>query len=155
MPVPGRPRNPYGEQPNRFRGKAPLVVIVPGQSPGMQDAHRREPTTQSAEGTIRRTFRQKVNFIPASPPMPVSSSPPTITRGLRYRASSTYRQAGTDHTRFGAPRPAIQKSNRQPIPTLQAGRTQGRPTIRNRMVSFGSRVRPLNAASPAAQGAKS
>ncbi len=147
MPVPGRPRNPDGEtQLDRFRGRRQVFVERPGNSPGLMDVDDTRVDTAAA-GTIRRLWRQAVNMVPAPPPFPVAAAPLAITRALRYRTSTLFRAAGTDNTRFGARRPIVPpRTGRHPRPvTIAAGNQQGRPTVRNRIVSFGSRVPTINA----------
>lgn len=148
MPLPGRPRNPQLERPDRFRERAYVDVPEIGASPGLQTIDRH--TGHAARGTIRRLWRQSVNFIPAPPAFEWSKQPPLITRALRYRATSLYKQAGANNTRFGARRPITPARHNQPIPTIGAGNLQRRPTRRNRMSSFGSRVPPINPPSNAA-----
>lgn len=154
MPVPGQPRNPFGQRPNRFREQRKVFVARPGESPGLMDIDDTRLDTVAA-GTIRRLWRQAVNMIPAPPPFAVSAAPLGITRALRYRASSLYQRAGNDNTRFGARRPIVPpRHNSRPV-TVSAGNQQGRPAIRNRITSFGRRVPPVNAVDPAATKASS
>lgn len=154
MPVPGQPRNPFGQRPNRFRERVKVFVARPGGSPGLMDIDDTR-LDSAAPGTIRRLWEQAVNMIPAPPPFPVSAAPLGITRALRYRASTLHRMAGNENTRFGARRPITPpRHNSRPI-TVSAGNQQGRPTIRNRMTSFGRRVPPVNPADPAATKASS
>ena len=149
MPVAGRPRNPLAQTPTRFRPKR--IVFVPriGESPGLMDVDTRADTV--APGTIRRLWRQAVNFVPAPPPFPVSAAPTTITRALRYKVSTHYRAAGTDNTRWGAPRAYVPTGHAGRLVTIAAGNQQGRPTVRNRMTSFGRRVPTVNQPSAAAE----
>lgn len=153
MPVPGRPRNPLGESPDRFHRRRIVFVQRPGSTPGLMDLDTRSDTV--AAGTIRRLWEQAVNMIPAPPPFPVAQAPLGITRAIRYKASTRYRAAGTESTRFGARRPIVPPRHNQRPVTIAAGNQQGRPTVRNRMTSFGSRVRPVNQAAADAQKAKS
>jgi hypothetical protein len=155
VPVPGRPRNPHGDtQFSRFHQRRQVFVARPGASPGLMDIDDTRVDTAGA-GTIRRLYEQAVNFIPAAPPFPVSAAPLGITRAIRYKASTLARAAGTDNTRFGARR-AIRppRHNSRPV-TIAAGNQQGRPTVRNRMRSFGQRVPPVNQPSPTAEAPKS
>lgn len=153
MPVPGRPRNPHGHTTfDRWHENQQVFVSRPGASPGLMDIDDTRVDV-AAGGTIRRLWRQAVNFIPAPPPFPVSQAPLAITRALRYRASTTFQRAGNSNTRFGARRPFIvTRHNMRPV-TIAAGNQQGRPTVRNRMTSFGSRVPTVNRASTAAEKA--
>jgi hypothetical protein len=121
------------------------VVGQRGYSPGLQDVDVH--ADRVAVGTIRRLYRQAVNYIAA--PAPVSwtqNLPISISRALRYKASTVFRGAGSSNTRFGAPRPLRPpRSGRHPATvTLAAGNLQGRPVIRNRLASFGSRVPAVN-----------
>lgn len=166
MPVPGRPRNAGGTETRfhrgpvlryhghdtdlvRFEERPRVFVPDPGYTPGVQDI---DPAADaSGGGTIRRLWRQAVNFIPAPPPFSWTENPPLITRALRYKASSVFRGAGSSNTRFGAPRLHVQpRHNMRPV-TLAAGNLQGRPAVRNRLTSFGSRVPTVNRPSRAAQ----
>jgi hypothetical protein len=152
VPVPGRPRNPLGQTEQRFHGRRQVFVERPGASPGLMDIDDTHLDTV-APGTIRRLWLQAVNMIPAPPPFPVAQAPLGITRAIRYRASSTFRRSGNENTRFGARRAfVVRKHNMRPV-TIAAGNQQGRPTVRNRMSSFGSRVPPVNEAAQAAQRA--
>lgn len=172
MPLPGRPRNAGGTEVrfhragqngvseserwrsgprDRFHERAQVFVPHLGQSPGLQDI---EPATLGTVGfgTIRRLWRQSVNYIPAGGWLSWTENgtdrTPTvgvgITRALRYKASSVFRGAGSSNTRMGAPRAFIVPRHVQPRATIAAGNLQGRPYIRNRLQSFGSRVPPVN-----------
>lgn len=157
MPVPGLQRNPLGQSLDRF--KLPPIVFVPqlGRTPGLQDVDLQTGT--QAKGTIRRLWRQTVNYLGVSAGLNWTTNRAgfdgtdgfQITRARRYKASSTYSQAGSDNTRFGAPRPKITARHNMPPATLSAGNKQSRPVIRNRIISFGKRVPPENQVSPAAQ----
>lgn len=154
MPVPGRPRNPHGDTTfNRFRENRQVFVARPGASPGLMDVDDTR-VDSAAAGTIRRLWVQAVNMVPAPPPFPVAQAPLGITRALRYRASTLFRGSGSSNTRFGARRPFVPaRHNSRPV-TIAAGNQQGRPTVRNRMTSFGSRVPPANHPAQAAQKAQ-
>jgi hypothetical protein len=153
VPVSGRPRNPLGQGGSRFHGRRRVFVERPGASPGLMDIDDTRVDTAAA-GTIRRLWLQAVNMVPAPPPFPVAQAPLGITRALRYRASSLFQRAGNDNTRFGAARPYVPARHHQRPVTIAAGNQQGRPTVRNRMTSFGSRVAPVNPPSPAAETRK-
>jgi hypothetical protein len=143
VPVPGQPRNPFGQRPNRWHERPHVFVQRPGASPGLMDVDDTRVDT-AAPGTIRRLWEQAVNMIPAPPPFPVAAAPTTITRALRYKASTIFLRAGNSATRFGARRPITPpRHNMRPV-TIAAGNQQGRPTVRNRMTSFGRRVPPVN-----------
>lgn len=141
MPVPGRPRNPLGQTPTRFHDLPQVYVERQGETPALQDIEVRE--TQ-AGGSIRRVWRQAINYIPPPPPVNWTLSPAIITRALRYRADTTHLMAGNSNTRFGAVRPITPTKVRSRPVTIAAGNKQNQPTVRNRLSSFGSRVPPLN-----------
>lgn len=130
------------------RRRRHLVVARPGQTPGLQYL---EIPPLDAPGTIRRNVRPAISAIPAPPPFSWADNPRIFTRPLRYKASTTYRAAGTDRTQTGAPRPVFKAKARTAIVTRQAGNKPAGPTVRNRLASFGSRVPPLNAPSPNAE----
>lgn len=168
MPVPGQPRNPELERPTRFQrrreqfnpeGLAPnrftsqpyLDVERRGQSPGTQDLDTRADRQQHA--TMRRLWRQSVAPIPAAPSFSWTANSPAysvglvafeLTRALRYMASTRYLPAGTLNSRFGAPRPVVVQGAYGKRANVSGGTTQRRPVLRNRITSFGSRVKPLN-----------
>lgn len=153
MPTPGVARNPLNETPDRFRRRRAAFVPKAGQTPGLQDIDLRFDTT--APGTVRRLWRQAVNLILPAPEISWSynNGQGEITRAVRYKATSIYMQAGCSNTRYGAARPVVAaRHNRRPV-TLGAGNQQNRPTVRNRLSSFGKRVQPINQPSPAAEGA--
>lgn len=153
MPVPGRPRNPLGENLGRFHRRRIVFLARPGESPGLMDVDDTRVDTAAA-GTIRRLWQQAVNMIPAPPPFPVSQAPLGITRAIRYRASTAFLRSGNSNTRFGARRPIVTpRHNSRPV-TIAAGNQQGRPTVRNRMTSFGSRVPTVNRPAAAADNGK-
>lgn len=168
MPVPG-PRTQYGpepgyrnpdlELPDRFnRWDVPGPVWWPGETPGTMFITLRG--MRLAAGQIRRLWRQSVDVIPAQSPIswsangPAGNSPPMfgITRALRYMTRSVYSGAGIDNSRFEGLHTRITKVNRGMPVTLGAGNVRNRPTIRNRMTSFGSRVPTLNQPVKAAEG---
>lgn len=165
MPIRGVPRNPLGQEPDRFHRLRPLggdvisvdpvgelpdrfhdtprvFVVRSGETPGTMELDTGAHV--QAAGTIREFWRQSVHPVPAPPPYPVAAEPVQITRALRYKASTNYLPAGSLNSRFGGMHTTIVQASRQPAPTASAGTRQGRPTVRNRMESFGSRVTPLN-----------
>jgi hypothetical protein len=74
-----------------------------------------------------------------------------ITRALRYMTRSVYARSGEDNTRFpGLHTRILMRSRSKPV-TIGAGQVRTRPTVRNRMTSFGSRVPTINQAVPAAE----
>jgi hypothetical protein len=149
VPVPGRPRNPEGELPLRFRDVPHMVVEIEGESPGTKETSLRGSVL--APGIVRSLWRQTAGFIGAAPDYSWTSSSPGfsrlrpvgLTRALRYMARSFYLPAGSDETRWGAPRPYQEHETRQPLTTIGAGTRRNRPTVRNRLSSFGSRVQPI------------
>lgn len=151
MPVtrPWKERNPLGQTPTRFRERPRVHVQIPGQTPGTMEHEDWAP--EQAQGTIRRLWRQVMSGQPGPPPFPVSQAPAIFTRALRYKAASTYKGAGSQNTRLTMLHTVVRMVARQPRPVLEAGTRRARPTVRNRMSSFGSRVQPLNRRAPAAQ----
>lgn len=111
-----------------------------------------------APGQVRRIWQQTVNYIAAQAPFSWTVNSPSpdrpspflhpgyaITRAVRYMARSVYIAGGTDNSRFGALHTQIRpRVNSKPV-TVGAGGVRNRPTVRNRLTSFGSRVTPLNA----------
>lgn len=174
MPVPG-PRtqfaplpgynNPGGEAPDRLnQWFFPSPLAVAGQSAGTSIISLRG--CRLAAGQVRRLYRQSVNMIAASPPYSWTANGPTVrpfqgavgvTRALRYMTRSTYIGGGTDNARFAglhtaiSPRQQRSAQSRGHRVTVAAGSVRNRPTVRNRITSFGSRVAPLNGMVPAAQ----
>lgn len=157
MPVPGQPRNPLGQTPDRFRLSAPRFVVLPGETPGTME-HDLHQDTQAA-GTIRRLWRQAVDYIGtgsgpfswtnnAAVPGQGAKGLGQVTRALRYLASTRYVGAG-NFLRYGAPRPLVPGRHAMRPVTVQGGNRQNKPTIRNRLTSFGSRVPALNSTVPA------
>jgi hypothetical protein len=173
MPVPGprtqdRPlsgySNPGGEQPDRInRWSRPAPAVQVGRTPNTMFMSLRGNIL--APGTVRRMWRQVADMIPAQEPYSWTHNAPApgrqvaiprgfqITTALRYMARSVYIAGGTDATRFTALHTKIpQRVHSKPV-TLNAGGVRNRPTVRNRLTSFGSRVPPLNNAKvPAANG---
>lgn len=145
MPVPGVARNPLHQQPDRLQRRRAAFVTRAGQTPGLMtvDAYADE----SAPGTIRRVWRQAINLSLPAPPLSQSSNNGlgTVTRALRYKATTIHRGAGSDKTRFGAPRAIRPAKHNMLAATISAGNKRNLPTVRNRLSSFGSRVKPLNA----------
>lgn len=167
MPVPG-PRNqfgplpgydnPNGEKPTRINHwNAPSPIAWPGESPGLTEISLRGCVL--AYGTIRKLWRQSVNYIPAAAAYSWTANGPAqsdthgfqITRALRYMTRSVYVGAGIDNTRFDEMHTKIVNGVDYKTVTIGAGNVRNRPTVRNRMTSFGSRVPTLNQVSPAAE----
>lgn len=164
MPVPGprtqqRPlpgyTNPGMEQPHRFNlWDRPGTVAQQGRSPATMFHALRG--NMLAPGTVRRMWRQVADMTPAQAPYSWTRSAPApgrsvitpgglgITTALRYMARSVYAAAGTDGTRYSALHTRIQPRVHSKPVSLPAGGVRSRPTVRNRMTSFGMRVPPLN-----------
>jgi hypothetical protein len=149
-PVPGY-TNPDQEGMNRINhwGQAP-PVSQPGRTPGLMYVNVRGEIL--GPGTIRRMWYQTVNYIGAQAPyswtgngnLQAPTRPAGITRALRYMTRSTYMGSGIDNTRFAGLHTEIYPQVRSKPVTLGAGQVRTRPTVRNRMTSFGSRVPTLN-----------
>lgn len=166
MPIPG-PRNQFGPDPgyNNPDGEAssrfnqwgrPGPVYWPGRSPGLMTITLRGCI--QAAGQIRRLYRQAVNLIPAQGPYSwtdnsngTNANPPVgVTRSLRYLTQSVYEGAGIDNSRYAALHTVVRKQNFYKTITQGSG-ARNRPTVRNRMTSFGSRVPTVNQAVQGAQ----
>lgn len=156
-PLPGY-RNPEDEMPTKFnRWERPGPVSVPGRSPATMRTALRGNIL--APGTVRRFWRQIADIIPAQAPYSWTASSPVgrpivgvdITTAVRYMTRNLYARAGTDETHMSAMHTTIHPSARSKPVTTPAGAVRSRPTIRNRLTSFGSRVPPLNAKVTAAQ----
>lgn len=172
MPVPGprtqfRPlpgyTNPDGEHPDRINlWKRPGPIAEPGRSPATMIRSLRGQVLGS--GQVRRLWRQTVDYVAPQNPYSWTANSPApgrpaftsggfaITRALRYMTRSIYIAGGTDNTRFGALHTTIQPRVHSKPVSLGAGGSRNRPTVRNRLTSFGSRVTPLNSKVPAASG---
>lgn len=154
-PVPGY-TNPHHEVPNRFNlwGR-PAPIAEMGRTPGLMQFSRRG--NRLGPGQIRRMWRQTVNVINAQAafswsenapqpdrPLTVNPGPDGITRSLRYMTRSIYMGSGIDSTRFSGLHTRIYPRVRSKPVTLGAGQVRTRPTVRNRITSFGQRVPTLN-----------
>ena len=159
MPVPGprtqhRPdggyRNPDGELPLRFRLAPPRHLEMAGRSPGTMETNLHGRVL--AAGTVRRLWRQALQYVgggqtfswTANLEEPGHNHGFEITRALRYVARSFYHPAGTDNTRLSELHTLVSPQVRSRYVTLAAGSVRSRPTVRNRLTSFGERVQPLN-----------
>lgn len=164
MPVPGPRtqhgpdegyRNPDGELPLRFRLPEPRFVFDSGRSPGTMEENRRGNVL--AAGQIRTLWQQTAQFFAAQAPFSWTANRPGwggganeqdggfgITRALRYMARSVYLPGGTDDTRLSELHTLIPPRVRSKAVTIAAGSVRSRPTVRNRLTSFGSRVDPIN-----------
>jgi hypothetical protein len=166
-PLPGY-RNPENRTPDFLnRWDEPRPHMQAGRTPGTMVLTLRG--MRLATGQVRRLYKQKFNeIIPAGPYDQVTLAPSNlvppshhagvdITMGYRYMIRSTYVGAGDGLSRWGGTgRPLHQSTQMKhvnPTPTLGAGnKSRGRPTVRNRLTSFGSRVPTINQPLPAAQG---
>lgn len=170
MPIPGprtqeRPlpgyTNPGNEQPHRWNlWLRPGPVAQAGRTPAMMFFSLRGNLL--AAGTVRRFWRQIADMIPAQEPYSWTRSAPSpgrqvrspgglaITTALRYMTRNVYAAGGNDNTRLSALHTKVHPRVHSKAVTVNAGQQRNRPTVRNRLTSFGSRVPPLNAKVPAA-----
>lgn len=135
--------------PRNARRKVVFVARV-GQYGGLDDIQIADAVQPGV--TVRRNVHTQVNSIAAPPPFGWVDNPPVVTSPLRYRATTRFRRVGTDRSINAAARPIVPRKIQQSIITRQAGNAPSRPTVRNRLMSFGSRVPTLNAPSPNATG---
>lgn len=171
MPIPGprtqqRPlpgyTNPDGETPDRINlWDRPGPIVMAGRTPGTMATSRRGNVLGA--GQIRRLWRAAANFTAGqaafswteNAPAPgrpiVAPSGFQITRSLRYLARSIYAAGGTDNTRYTGLHSRITPRVRSKPVSVPAGAVRSRPTVRNRLTSFGSRVPPLNPKLPAGE----
>lgn len=159
-PFPGY-RNPDAEQPDRInRWLRPGPVAQVGRTPNTMFTALRGNVL--AAGTVRRLWRQVADMVPASASFSWTENAPApgrgvrspsgfrITTGLRYMTRSLYAAGGTDASRFTALHTKVQpKVHHKPV-SVGSGQARSRPTVRNRLVSFGTRVPTLNQKVPAA-----
>lgn len=156
-PDPGY-RNPENRSPDFFNlWDRPGPVWWPGRSPGTMVMTLRG--CKLGFGQIRRLWKQSVDYVAAQGPYSWSENDTTgetgpgvdITRALRYMTRSVYIGAGLDHSRYDELHTVVNKQNMYKTVTVNAGQVRNRPTIRNRLTSFGSRVPTLNQAVSAAE----
>ena len=146
--------NPFGQTPDFFHRRA---VLLQGRRMDLW------PERTMAPGTIRRFWGRVANMISGGwafnwsrnlfddAPDGVNG---VVTTSCRYMISTRYTNTGgndlsnpgaRDYKEYPAyrhaPNPAI----------IRAGQQQGRPTVRNRITSFGSRVPPINDVLPSQQ----
>lgn len=149
MPVPGQPRNPFGQSPDRIELERPRHPVVAGETAGTMVRTLRGMV--QAAGQIRHDWRQAIGYIDGPPGFSwtasnVDGSPGRafqLTRALRYLTRSLYMGAGIDNTRNAGLHSAIvQQAHYRPV-SVNAGQQRGKPTTRNRLTSFGSRVPTL------------
>ena len=160
MPVPG-PRTQHGPVPgytnpdeqtptlfNHWGRPAPIAKM--GETPGLMFISLRGNVLGA--GQIRKMWRQAINYIPGPPPFSWTANGPVngpwrgyqLTRALRYMTRSLYMGSGFDNTRFPGLHTEIVHTARGMPVTVGAGQNRNRPTVRNRITSFGSRVPTLN-----------
>lgn len=138
--------------PTRFNmWDRPGPVVKQGETPGLMEVTLRGCVLGA--GQIRKMWRQSVNLIAAQPPYSWSANGYTgvegargfqVTRALRYMTRSVYMGSGFDNTRFSGLHTEITPKARMKPVTIGKGQSRGRPTVRNRLTSFGSRVPTLN-----------
>jgi hypothetical protein len=145
-------RNPGGQTPNRFHLTPRTPVAMQGETPGLMYITRHTRTL--APGFVRRWWRQTMNVTNAQAPFSWTANK-NIDGGvqgfdlkrppLRYMTSHTvYVGTGIDNTRFSGLHTSIEHRSRQKPIAIGLGQTRSRPTVRNRMASFGSKVPTLN-----------
>lgn len=107
---------------------------------------------QLAPGDVHGNWRSSVGSIPGPAPFSWVENPREITRPLRYKVRSLFRGAGNSASMTNAkPRPVRVRQARMTAIVRLAGNAPAKPSIRNRLTSFGSRVPPVNPPSPNAQ----
>lgn len=141
-----QPRNPLGESPDRYR----RLRFTPY---GRRQDVEKEGTL--APGTIRLAFwRGLAGYLGAGPAFSWSRN--SSDRGGPIRGETTTPQLGILSTRYFLTagnqrsnpfaRRAVGTFQLQPIsPIVHVGNVQGRPSIREQILSLGSRIPPLNA----------
>jgi hypothetical protein len=143
----GVPRNPYGvEGFARFHRNRLLLFT--------RDQDRVLRVTVANPGTIRRFLMPALRYVGAMGPFSwtENSFSPDAPRGpggqtnpLRYLISTTDTLTAGNLLSNPMMRPAVPPSVAYPAPPLVlAGNVQGRPTLRQRVPSFGSRIPALN-----------
>jgi hypothetical protein len=157
MPVPGQPRNPFGQTSDRILLEAPRFDGYTGpEGDALSFFQITARGMVQAAGQVRHLWRQAVNYTPAADDYSwTENGPPSnlagvtaargfqLTRALRYLTQSVYVGSGVDNSRFAELHTQIASKTRQPRATLGAGQQRGKPVTRNRLTSFGSRVTPL------------
>lgn len=149
MPVAGQPRNPFGQSPDRIELEAPRFPVQPGRTPATMRRTLRGMVL--AAGQIRHDWRQTVGYIDGPPAYSwtassVNGSPGRafqVTRALRYLTRMLYMGAGIDNSRYAGLHSVVPPAVRSKPVTVNAGQQRGKPVTRNRLTSFGSRVKPL------------
>lgn len=132
------------------RVRQPIVMLNEGrQNEAMLQEQIPE---QLADGDVHGNWRSSVGSIAGPAPFSWVDNPPLITRPLRYRVISIFRGAGNSASMTNAaPRPVRVRQARMSAIVRLAGNAPAKPSVRNRLTSFGSRVPPVNQPSPNAQ----
>ena len=151
LPNNGLPRNPDGL---RVYTRFHAVPITP-MSRLQEDVFR--PTDQRP-GTIRRFWRGKVMYVGGANGQelnwttntlsqePRMGSGGVVSNPLRFLKSTSNTIYGGNQLSRPMQRPTVEKSVASAAPRLiTSGNVQGRPVLRTRVPSFGSRVPALNA----------
>ena len=128
----------------------PAPVAQMGRTPGLMEVTLRGNVLGACQ--IRRLWRQSVNLINAQAPYSWTNDGVVngrtegvgITRALRYMTRSLYMGSGIDNTRYAGLHTEIYPNVKSMPVTLGAGQVRTRPTVRNRVASFGSRVPTIN-----------
>lgn len=159
MPVPGQPRNPFGQAPDRFELERPRHPSVAGRTPATMRQELRGMIL--AAGQIRHNWRQVVAYMAGPPGYSWTANEAVnsmsaargfqVTRALRYLSRMLYMGAGIDNSRFAGLHSAVPPAVRSKPVSVNAGQQRGKPVARNRLTSFGSRVPTLQERQPAAQ----
>lgn len=147
----GVPRNPYGiEGFARFHR-----IFLPRFT---RDQSRELRETVANPGTIRRFVMPALRYVGAQGPFSWTgnSFSPDAPKGpggqsnpLRYLISTIDTLTAGNQLSNPMQRPAIPPTVAYPAPPLiLAGNVQGRPTLRQRVPSFGSRIPSLNSILP-------
>ena len=149
MPVPGQPRNPFGQAPDRIELERPRHPVEAGRTAGTMERALRGMIL--AAGQVRHDWRQTAGYINGPPGYSWTASHVDgpagrafqVTRALRYLTRMLYFGSGIDNTRFAELHSAVPPAVRHKPVTVNAGQTRNKPVTRNRLTSFGSRVTPL------------
>ena len=151
MPVPGQPRNPFGQAPDRIELERPRHIPVEGRTAATMVTTLRGMIL--AAGQVRHDWRQVVAYMAAPPDYSwtvnrsltdaSSARGFQLTRALRYLSRMLYMGSGIDNTRFSELHSAVPPAVRHKPVTVNAGQARNKPVTRNRLTSFGSRVTPL------------
>ena len=144
--------NPFGQVPFFFHR---IALLLQGRRQDLERMRVERP------GKVRRWFTVTTQPVPATPPFSwPRDSFDAQTGGLvpgcqpiRYLISDNCQgdEGGNQLSNPGARAvtPFIRSAGNPPL--IRAGQQQGRPTVRSRLTSFGSRVPPINQAYPSEQ----